>query len=56
MSEIQGIARFKFHEGKVGEFKRLSAQVMDIVRAKDTERSLRRDRSLSNSLVSRAPR
>ena len=36
MSEIQGIARFKFHEGKVEEFKRLSAQVIDIVRAKDT--------------------
>ena len=35
-SEIQGIARFKFHEGKVEEFKRLSAQSMDIVRAKDT--------------------
>jgi quinol monooxygenase YgiN len=36
MSEIQGIARFKFHEGKVDEFKRLCAQVMDVVRAKDT--------------------
>ena len=36
LSEIQGVARFKFHEGKVEEFKRLSAQVMDIVRAKDT--------------------
>jgi quinol monooxygenase YgiN len=36
LSEIQGIARFKFHEGKVEEFKRLSAQAMDIVRAKDT--------------------
>lgn len=36
MSEIQGVARFKFHEGKVEEFKRLSAQVMDIVRDKDT--------------------
>ena len=36
MSEIQGIARFTFHEGKVEEFKRLSAQVIDIVRAKDT--------------------
>ena len=35
MSEIQGIARFTFHEGKVEEFKRLSAQVIDIVRAKD---------------------
>jgi len=36
VSEIQGIARFKFHEGKVEEFKRMSAQVMDIVRVKDT--------------------
>jgi epsilon-lactone hydrolase len=36
LSEIQGIGRFKFHEGKVEEFKRLSARSMDIVRAKDT--------------------
>ena len=36
MSELQGIARFKFHEGKVEEFKRLSAQCMEIVRTKDT--------------------
>ena len=36
MSELQGIVRFKFHEGKVEEFKRLSAQAMEIVRAKDT--------------------
>jgi quinol monooxygenase YgiN len=36
LSEIQGVARFKFHEGKVEEFKRLSAHVMDIVRAQDT--------------------
>lgn len=36
MSEIQGVARFKFHEGKVEEFKRLCAHVMDVVRAKDT--------------------
>ena len=36
MSELQGIARFKFHEGKVEEFKRLSAQAMEIVRTKDT--------------------
>jgi len=35
MNEIQGVARFTFHEGNVGEFKRLCAQVMDIVRAKD---------------------
>ena len=36
MSELQGIARFKFHEGKLEEFKRLSAQCMEIVRTKDT--------------------
>lgn len=36
MGELQGIARFKFHEGKIEEFKRLSAQCMEIVRAKDT--------------------
>ena len=36
MSELQGIARFKFHEGKVEEFKRLSALCMEIVQAKDT--------------------
>jgi len=31
-----GIARFKLHEGKLDEFKRLSAQAMEIVRTKDT--------------------
>ena len=36
MSELQGIVRFKFHEGKVEEFKRLSAQAMEIVRTTDT--------------------
>jgi quinol monooxygenase YgiN len=36
VSELQGIARFRFHEGKLEEFKRLSAQCMEIVRAKDT--------------------
>ena len=37
MSELQGIGRFKFHEaGKLEEFKRLSAQAREIVRAKDT--------------------
>ena len=36
MSELQGIARFKFHEGRVEEFKRLSAQAMEIVRTTDT--------------------
>jgi quinol monooxygenase YgiN len=36
VGELQGIARFKFHEGKVEEFKRLSAQCMEIVRTRDT--------------------
>jgi len=36
VSELQGIGRFKFHDGKLEEFKRLSAQAMEIVRAKDT--------------------
>ena len=36
MSELQGIARFKFHEGKLEEFKRLSAQCVEIVRTRDT--------------------
>ena len=35
MSELQGIARFKFDDGKLEEFKRLSAQCMEIVRTKD---------------------
>ncbi len=35
MGELIGIARFRFHEGKVEEFKRLSAQAMEIVKAKD---------------------
>ncbi len=36
MNELLGIARFKFHEGKLEEYKRLSAQAVEIVRAKDT--------------------
>jgi quinol monooxygenase YgiN len=36
VSELQGIARFKFDEGKLEEFKRLSARCMQIVRTKDT--------------------
>ena len=36
MSELLGIARFKLHEGKLDEFKRLSAQAMEVVRTKDT--------------------
>jgi quinol monooxygenase YgiN len=35
MDEIKGIARVKFHRGKVEEWKRLSEQAMEIVRTKD---------------------
>jgi quinol monooxygenase YgiN len=35
VSELLGIARFRIHEGKVDEYKRLSAQAMEIVRTKD---------------------
>ena len=36
MSDLWGIARITFHEGKVEEFKRLSAQAMEIARTKDS--------------------
>jgi quinol monooxygenase YgiN len=36
VSELQGIARFNFHEGNLEEFKCLAAQAMEIVRTKDT--------------------
>jgi len=36
VSELQGVARFKFHEGRLEEFKHLSAQCMEIVRTTDT--------------------
>ena len=36
MSELYGIARFQIREGKLEEFKRLSAQAREIVRTKDT--------------------
>jgi len=35
MSELLGIARFKFHEGKREEYLRLSDQATQIVRAKE---------------------
>ena len=35
MSELLGIGRFKIHQGKLEEFKRLSAQAMEIVRTKE---------------------
>jgi quinol monooxygenase YgiN len=36
MSELQGIARLTFHEGKLEEFKRVAARCMEIVRTMDT--------------------
>ena len=35
MEEIKGIARVKFHPGKIKEWKRLTEQAMEIVRTKD---------------------
>lgn len=35
MSELQSIVRFRFHEGRLEEFKRLSAVCLEIVRSKD---------------------
>ena len=35
MGELLGIARFKIHEGKLDEYKRLSDEAMEIVKAKD---------------------
>ena len=35
-NELLGIARFKIHEGKLEEFKRLSAECIEIARAKDS--------------------
>jgi hypothetical protein len=36
LSEILGIARFKFHPGKVDDFKRLSARCLEVVREQDS--------------------
>jgi quinol monooxygenase YgiN len=36
VGELQGIARFKIHEGKLEEYKRLAARAMEIVQTKDT--------------------
>jgi quinol monooxygenase YgiN len=35
MDEIKGIARVKIHPGKLGEWKRLTEQAMEIVRTSD---------------------
>lgn len=36
MTELMGIARFRFHEGAAEEFKRLSERCLEIVRTEDT--------------------
>jgi quinol monooxygenase YgiN len=36
MAEIQGIARFKIHDGKLEDWKRLVAEAMETVRSKDS--------------------
>jgi quinol monooxygenase YgiN len=36
VSELIGIARFKINEGRLEEFKRLSAEAMEIVKTRDT--------------------
>ena len=36
MGALQGIVRFTFHPGKVEEFKRISAECLEIVRAEDS--------------------
>lgn len=36
MTELRGIVRFKFHAGKLEEFKRLSDECMAIVKTQDT--------------------
>jgi quinol monooxygenase YgiN len=36
MSELLGIARFKFHEGRREEYLRLADQALEIVRTKDS--------------------
>jgi quinol monooxygenase YgiN len=36
MSELRGIARLKFHDGGLEEFKRQSAEVIELMRERDT--------------------
>jgi quinol monooxygenase YgiN len=36
VGELLGIARFKFKQGKLEEYKRLNERAMEIVKAKDT--------------------
>ena len=48
VTELLGIARFKFKEGKREEYKRLSAQAMEIVRTKDSEAAIEHAANLSD--------
>jgi hypothetical protein len=43
VSELQGVARFRFHEGKLEEFKRLAARCMEIVRTSAVVHRAKRD-------------
>jgi quinol monooxygenase YgiN len=36
VSELQGVARIKPHEGELGEFRRVADQCMEMVRSEDT--------------------
>jgi quinol monooxygenase YgiN len=36
VTELQGIARYNLHEGKLADFKRLSARCLEIVQTRDT--------------------
>jgi quinol monooxygenase YgiN len=35
-NELMGIARFRIHEGKLEEYKRLSAEAMEILKTMDS--------------------
>ena len=48
MTEVLGIARFKFNEGKLEEYKRLSAQAMEIVRYRDSEAAIEHAANLAD--------
>lgn len=47
MSELQCVARLKIHDGKLDEFKRLSAKCAELVRTKDTG-TLQYERYINN--------
>lgn len=51
MGEIKGIARAKFHPGKVEAWKRLTAEAMEIVRTRSGGSSLRAARSFFSTWI-----